>query len=300
MSGSKLAYKGFVYIFFYVIACAISNVFVNHTTRVVSPIVSLFYSSIFTILFFSVLNLKELSQNIKLIKENKTSILILNFFNAVIWLVIFFSLKELSPAVFSCLFLGAIPIHIFLLELKNSKLSKKNYTIATLLLIIFMLMLLLVFQDVEENNYYQIIKYGALVVVVGGIVGAFIMKISKTLAIKNMSASLVVSLRFYGLLLLSFLLLILNPSQFLVEPEVLGELFLLSLVSMALPLFLLQKALKTISPLFASIIITIIPVLTYFLQLMTGYYIFSLVKLSIIMLFALCLTVLAYVKTREQ
>ncbi len=292
--------RGLMYISLYVIISAISPIFVNHTTRSIEPIVTLFYSSIFTIIFFSILNLGELTENIVLIKKNKRSILWLNVLNAIIWFVIFFSLQVLSPAVFACLFLGAIPINLFLLELRKSKASNKsNITTAMLLLTMFILMLLLVSQDMSEANSFQILKYGAIVTIIGGIVAAFIMKISKELANENLSASLVVSLRFYGLLLISLMFVLSNPSQFLVNPIVLAEVFALALISMALPLFLLQKALKTLSPLYASIIITTIPILTYFLQLITGYYSFSIVKLGIIILFSLSLIVLTYLKKKE-
>ena len=198
-----------------------------------------------------------MTRNIKLIKKNKHSILWLNLLNAIIWFVIFFSLKVLSPSVFSCLFLGAIPINLFLLELSTSKASNKsNVTTALFLLILFVLMLSLVAQDMSETNSLQILKYGALVTIIGGIVAAFIMKISKELATNNLSASLVVSLRFYGLLVISLIMIISNPSQLLVKPNVLAELFALALTSMALPLFLLQKALKTLSPLYACLLYT--------------------------------------------
>lgn len=301
MSVKTIISKSTIYISGYVIMCAISHVSINHTARSIDPIVLLFYTSLFTIIFFSLLNLRELTKNITIIKDNIKSILWLNLLNAIIWFVTFFSLKFLSPAVFACLFLGAIPIHIFLLELKKSKATRKSNSITAILLcIMFILMLALVFQDLDTTNSYKTFKYGALVVFVGGSVAAFIMKISKQLAVKNVSASLVVSLRFYGLLIISFVLLMQNSTQFLVSSNVLIEFLALALISMALPLFLLQKALKTTSPLFTSIIITIIPVLTYFLQVITGYYSFSIVKLVITILFSLSLILLAYLKKRKQ
>ena len=301
MLPKKLILRGGFYVFFYVVTSSISNVFINHSTRSIEPIVTLFYTSIFTIIFFSFLNFGELNKNIVLIKENMKSILWLNFLNAIIWFVIFFSLKILSPSVFSSLFLGAIPIILFILELKKSTASKKsNFTITLLLLTMFVLMVLLVSQDMSESNSFQILKYGVLVTVIGGIVAAYIMKISKKLATKNLSASLVVSLRFYGLLIISLIIIVSNNSQFLVQPIVLIELFSLALVSMALPLFLLQKALKTLNPLYASIIITVIPILTYFLQLITGYYSFSALKLGITILFSITLIVLTYLKKKDR
>lgn len=301
MTHKKLVVNGSLFIFFYVIASAISNVFVNHTTRSINPIVTLFYSSIFTIIFFSILNFGELSKNISLIKENKKSIIWLNFLNAIIWFIIFYSLKVLSPAVFSCLFLGAIPINLFILELKKSKDSKKNnLLIAILLLAIFILMLLLVSKDMSETNTSQILKYGALVTVIGGISAAFIMKISKKLADKNLAASLVVSLRFYGLLIISLIIIILNKPQLQLKPIVLLELLALAMVSMALPLYLLQKALKTLNPLYASIIITVIPILTYLFQILTGYYSFSNSKFGITILLSISLIVLTYLKRKKQ
>ncbi|GAA3645173.1 hypothetical protein GCM10022397_32680 [Flavivirga jejuensis] len=60
-------------------------------------------------------------------------ILWLNVLNAIIWFAIFYSLKVLSPAVFACLFLRAIPINLFIFELRKSKASNKsNFTTATL------------------------------------------------------------------------------------------------------------------------------------------------------------------------
>lgn len=301
MSRKVLISKGGVYIFFYVIMCAISNVFVNHTTRTIDPVVTLFYTSIFTIVFFLVLNLGELTSNIVLIKKNKKSILWLNLLNAIIWFVIFFSLKVLSPSVFACLFLGAIPINLFVIELKKSNVSnKKNVITALFLLIIFLLMLFLVSYDMGGNNSIQILKYGTLVTVVGGMVAAFVMKISKELAVKNLSASMVVSLRFYGLLVISFIMGILNPTQLLIGSTALIELLVLALTSMALPLFLLQKALKTLSPLYASIMITTIPILTYLFQLVTGYYLFSVVKFGITIVFSIVLIILTHLKKKDK
>lgn len=293
MSHKVIISKGSLYIFFYIITSAISNVFINHTTRSIDPIVSLFYTSIFTIVFFSILNFGELTKNIILVKKNMNSILWLNLLNAIIWFVIFFSLKVLSPSVFSCLFLGAIPINLFILELRKSTVSnKRNFTSALLLLTMFLLMLSLVSQEMSKTNSFQILKYGAIVMVIGGLAAAFIMKISKELATKDLSASLVVSLRFYGLLIISLLIIIFNPIQLIIKPMVLAEFLALALFSMALPLFLLQKALKTLNPLYTSIIITSIPILTYFLQLCTGYYLFSHIKLGVTLLFSLCLIIL--------
>lgn len=292
--------KGAIYIVSYVLISAFSHVFVNHTTRSIAPTVTLFYTSIVTIIFFSIVNLGELTKNMVLIKNNTKLILWLNLLNAIIWFVIFFSLKVLSPAVFACLFLGAIPINLFIIGLRKSNASRKsNFTTALLLLVMFILMLLLVSQDMNQTNSFQIVKYGVIVTIIGGIVAAYIMKISKELAIKNLSASLVVSLRFYGLLIISLALVISKPIQLVVTPKVFAELFVLALTSMALPLFLLQKALKTLSPLFASIIITAIPVLTYFLQLVTGYYSFSPIKLGITILFSLSLIILTYLKKKN-
>ncbi|WP_010183044.1 hypothetical protein [Aquimarina agarilytica] len=115
MTKKKVLSKGAIYIVSYVLISAISHVFVNHTTRSIAPTVTLFYTSIFTIIFFSIVNLGELTKNILLVKENKKLILWLNLLNAIIWFVIFFSLKVLSPAVFACLFLGAIPINTLLI-----------------------------------------------------------------------------------------------------------------------------------------------------------------------------------------
>lgn len=236
-----------------------------------------------------------------LIKNNMNSILWLNFLNAVIWIVIFFSLKVLSPAAFSCLFLGAIPINLFILELRKSKATyKKNFTTAFLLLTTFLLMLLLVYQEVNEVNLFQILKYGIIVTVIGGMVAAFIMKISKELATKNLSATLVVSLRFYGLLVISLLFIIWNSTRITINPIVLAEFSVLALISMAFPLFLLQKALKTLNLLYTSIIITTIPILTYFLQLFSGYYLFSYTKLGITILFSFCLIILNYLNKRDN
>ena len=301
MTSKKLITKGVFFIFSYVIVSAISNVFINHTTRSIDPIVTLFYSSIFTIIFFSILNFGELNKNLSLIKENKKPILWLNILNAIIWFVIFYSLKVLSPSVFSCLFLGAIPISLFMIELRNSRTSKKNnFIIAILLFSIFILMLLLVYQDINSENILLILKYGTLVTVVGSVVAAFIMKISKELADKNLPASLVVSLRFYGLLIISILIIISNQSQLLIKSTVLLELLILALTSMAFPLFLLQKALKTLNPLYASIMITVIPILTYLLQILTGYYTFSIVNFGITIAFSLLLIILTYQKRRDK
>ncbi len=300
MLQKKYISKGFIYICAYILISALSHVFVNHTTRSIAPIVTLFYSSIFTIVFFLILNSRELTKNIVLIKKNKKLILWLNLLNAIIWFVIFFSLKVLSPAVFACLFLGAIPMNLFIFELRKSKASNKsNFITAILLVTMFILMLALVYQDISMENSFQIVKYAAIVISIGGVVAAFIMNISKELAIKNLSASLVVSLRFYGLLLISLVIVLVNPSQLLVKPTVLIEIFMLALISMALPLFLLQKSLKTLSPFYASILITAIPVLTYSLQLITGYYSFSASKLAITLLFSLTLIILAYLKKQK-
>lgn len=229
------------------------------------------------------------------------AILWLNLLNAIIWFVIFFSLKVLSPSVFSCLFLGAIPISLFILGLRKSTASnKRNFTTAFLLLAMFLLMLSLVSQEMSKANSFQILKYGTIVMVIGGVAAAFIMKISKELATKNLSASLVVSLRFYGLLVISLLLIIPNPTRLIIKPIVLAEFLALALFSMALPLFLLQKALKTLNPLHTSIIITSIPILTYFLQLCIDYYLFSYTKLGVTFLFSLCLIILNYLNKKDK
>ncbi len=164
----------------------------------------------------------------------------------------------------------------------------------------FIVMILLASQDLKENNFSIIMKYGTLVTIVGGIVGAFIMKTSKKLADKSLPASLVVSLRFYGLLILSFLMILFSKISFNIQLNVLAELLALALLSMAFPLFLLQKALKYLNALYVSIIITVIPVLTYLIQLTTSYYDFSIFKLILTIIFSLTLLSLTYLKKNSK
>ena len=161
-------------------------------------------------------------------------------------------------------------------------------------------MVLLASQDLSENNLPIILKYGTLVTIVGGIIGALIMKTSKKLADKNLPASLVVSLRFYGLLILSFILILFSEISFNIQFDILTELLALALVSMAFPLFLLQKALKYLNALYVSIIITVIPVLTYLIQLTTSYYEFSIFKLSLTIIFSFILLILTYLKKSSK
>ena len=293
--------KSTLYIIAYIVVCAISHVFVNHTTRTVAPAVSLFYAALFTIVFFSILHIKTLKQSVVLIQKHKKSIFWLNLLNAIIWFVAFFSLQVLSPSVFACLFLGAIPINLFILQLITPQKEKQNnLRIGMALFVMFCIMLCLVGLDIEATTSYNVIIYGCIVVFLGGITAAFVMKISKKLATKKVPASLVVALRFYGLLVISFLWVAINYEDFFIGPLLLLKLFLVAMVSMALPLFLLQKALETINTLYASILIAFIPVLTYFLQLATGYYLFSLLKLGITLLFCISLIVLAYYKKKQK
>ncbi len=289
--------KGAIYMLGYVVVSATGHVFINHTVRSVDPFVSLLYTSLITILFFSVLHLGELRKHRALVKQHKGAIVWLNVLNAIIWFVAFFCLKALSPAVFACLFLGAIPIQLFLIEIRKSSHSvKTKWITATLLFTLFILMLALVVQETEGMGMATMLQYGLIVVGIGGVAAASILKISKRLASEKLSASLVVSLRFYGVLMISLALCIIYQVPLVISPSLGIELVVLALVSMALPLFLLQKGLQTFSPMSASIVITIIPVLTYCLQLCTGYYSFSFPKLGIILLCSLVLVALAFQK----
>lgn len=242
----------------YAIITALSSILIHETTQVVTPLLSAFNTFLFCLLiytFFSLGTFKKLTQ----IKSNIFSITMLNVTTAICWIFTFFSLKYIPPELYLFVYLCAMPI--FSTVLYRTKVTKSLLLFSGLVIL---------FYTYHNNALF----FGVLLAFVGGSSGTVYSIYSKRIT-GIFTTSEILSLRFYLVVITTFMLCMTLGSWESLSTSTYGQLGLLSLVSVVLPLTLFQVGLKNLNIMRALSYMPLAPLLCYFLNLMLGHQVFN-------------------------
>lgn len=286
---------GAIFTFLYCLTTSFSLVIVSHYEQNFSPIKLIFYNFFFTTLFFTPFIITHIKQIKQLIANNKHLVFQANIATAISWISAFFSLKYIEPTIVVAVVFGLQPSVTLLLMLKNKELGiikKQDYYFG---LLITLLVIAVIVYHIFNLNFHlstqEFYSYlGALLLaVLGGISTTYITFCTKKMYSKGFSSVQTIALRFYLLLIIaSFLFYNSNLSLRITELEF-TEILAISIISVMLPIYFIQKSVQYTNPLNISLITPLLPALTYILQLI--YLKISLTKPMLFLIFLLSGTI---------
>ena len=263
---------GVLYVFIFVALSSMKTVYVGWLAQSVHPVVLVFLSFLFVHIWFATrLFLVRESQETSM-KHHWVWIFLLNLSTAGSWFSLYLSLKDFEPAVSVALIHGFSPV----LTLFLNKFLRKDHAQSTgqfypsmgLLVILGSLGLATMkgktgVGSLNVLNSYLGFSYCFLCSV------SMVLNnvLSKKLYDRNFQPREVMAIRFPALLILSGSMIALDPAlQIPLDLGVLSGLMMIAIFGVTIPLFSLQKGIQCIEPIWVSIMLATIPVVTFLMQ----------------------------------
>lgn len=255
----------------YVLSTALSLVVINSVETHIHPSIVAFYSFLICVLFFNLLNFNRNKYVYTAFLRCKVDFLILNGLTAVIWLGTFWGLEYVAPTIFVVLFMGVIPYSTMLIS--RDKKVFFNFRTVSLLFGIAVTLAFIIYENIHLVTLSVNTYIGLFLAVVSGFFSAvyivYSAHLQKKLALETKDF---LCARFYMLILLCFFIAIYRGYDF--QFDVLYsnwyDFISVSIFTVIIPLYSLQKAILTIGPVKVSCLIPFTPIVTYVLQIFLG------------------------------
>lgn len=248
---------------------------VNKLEATGDPFTIVFFTFLFTTVFFTLINLPSIREFCSNLRHSPKQLVVINIVSVVIWLGVFWSLKYLNPAESLCVYMSMTPIAtlLFTTKLKNIGQHKKDIFYG-LAIIILLSILVLDTVYLVPNKWFVFL--GVIFGLAAGITGAFYNVFSQKMHKNNFTATQVLAMRFYLLLIISLVMSVHGNMLMATLHNISWITFLgLALLSSVLPLFFKQQAIIFIGAQKISYVMPFTPVAAYGIELLTGAYKFN-------------------------
>jgi hypothetical protein len=251
------------YSLIYALSTSLSIILIEKMGEQLPPLLSLLICTLFTTVYFHLINFKTIPliyrQMFKATKDWLLNCAIV----AVIWIVTFYGAKEADGFMFLFVyFITAAIISCVALLLHNAKISYSQLIGAIGLLALLIIVVFIQQPPLKHLNY----AYGILLAIIGGISAYIYRKMSYSLLNKSqLSASQILSVRFYGIILIAMIatphnsFALLNFKSFIYT-------IIIAILSFLLPLYANQRGIINAGPEVHSIIGASCPLITYVLE----------------------------------
>jgi len=296
MKRSLLITYGSLYIVLYCFTSASSFVIVDQLEHAVPPMTLAFYAFLVTTIFFSILCVRNRKDLIGKIKRDTGLVLKMNIATTYMWISTFYAVKFLSPSLFLSIFLGVAPIIVLLLTINSPHAKKERYYDIGFAFLLAATLLALIVDEIFYLQQFAHVAFYILLAISSGIAGGFTLIYARQLSLKKFSAMQVLAVRFYLIILTSFFFIIYTQRSLSVPQGLFIYVTVIAGISIALPLYLLQKGLEKIDALHVAFITPLIPVISYFLQLIEPDYRFIWDEFILIVVLTLVIIASAAVK----
>lgn len=251
----------YIYTFAYVILTSLSLTFIHQAGHFIPPSLTLFISTIIAILFFHLINFKEIKSIYQKTWSAKGLWISMMISVAVIWLATIYGPTLISPSLFILLgFSLSCLLGIFFNYLKE----KKWYLLVSGLgILIFSSWITIDYLNHFISNHVFV---GMGLGLLSGLFFFIYSKQSHQLSnTSQLTTTQILAVRFWLTLLLCALLLPTSPLHYL-DIHSWMYILLICIVSLILPIFLLLKGILKIGAEKSSIICGLIPAITYVVQ----------------------------------
>jgi len=248
------------YSFMYVFVFGFAAVLIQKLYLNISPIFSLLISASIATIFFNIINIGKLKETYKKIWDQKIAC-----FGIMLTILVMWNCAMTGPGLIgasSFAFLNFAWLGMLGLLISGIENRVNMYAGLFVFLLIF-----IVICTHFSHHYSKNMLWGIIVALTGGTSSYIYFKQSKSLVEKTqLSPTQMLSFRFYLTIFILFALLPKGSFVIFSTWKNYGEITLLSLSSLIIPLFFIQKALEKISAEQNAIIISLTPVFISFLQ----------------------------------
>ncbi|TAK76075.1 MAG: DMT family transporter [Gammaproteobacteria bacterium] len=274
---------GYVSIFLCCVANAVSLVFISNLNKTHDQMLSIFMTFGYATLLFNLFNFKKIPSLYFSVAKNFKLLLKMNIVTLFNWLSSFLALSYIDPATAICVILGVVSVTIFVMSIPRRK-AAENKHLAMCVFLILISMALIIKQYTSMNTLHansNMAIVGITCCIISGVSGAFIGVSSESMGQAGFSVSQILATRFYLLVIVSGTIFFFSKSHASLVID--WKYYLLaSLLIVFFPLIMYQTAIRTLGTLMVSLLEPFTPVITYFLQVLTGGYQFNL--LTVILL----------------
>ncbi|MGE7543739.1 EamA family transporter [Sporosarcina newyorkensis] len=192
----------------------------------------------------------------------------LNLSSALTFMGFYYALKYIEPAIVSSLEMGIGPLFVILIALFQRKavtLEKWGIAVGTLLTTFLLIYAVFTGQSATAIQWDVNVLLGIFASVACGLGAVLCTIYSKQLSNEGWTSSMILSKRFYGIILLSFFFT--YDLIFDYALENIGWILVITFTGVLIPMYLLQKGIQYCETFLVMMSLCFIPVITFFLQL---------------------------------
>lgn len=257
---------------------SISFVFMAKVVKNVNPVVSTFFTYSIAAIFFSIINLKHFYKILKVIKQYKYLVFKINVSTLVNTLLAFYIVLFISPISYIIVFFSGLS---FFNAILTKNIINKTELFFNFLTIILALNISFLISNAELYNTLM----GLILTLISTLFAAFYMQDSALLHIKSkITVSQILSIRFILVIIVCGFYSFLEINNQIITAKDFGLLSLIAITGTIIPLFLIQKSIKTIGPQKTSKLTPLTSVLCLIFMKLIGAQTFSIVEVTLTIL----------------
>ena len=280
---------GYVAALLYAMVTALSMSFIHESDQHTPIMVSASWVFLVAILWFSMVNYRRLARLYGSVWNYRQDWLHINVATVINWLATFWALNYISPLLFIMLMMSLLPSATYMINLVITK-SKPN--MQQCMYMVSLLLLCFVFTAVSgvmKSSHHDLV-WGIAITIIATVAGSYYLVRSSVLQQKaKMTAVDILTLRFIMITVVTVTLADKHQLVRAVFDPGLGHMLLLSLVTVILPLYCLQQALRLVGPVNTSFIIPFTPIFSLFIQATFFHESFSLMEGLLVMFISMML-----------
>lgn len=247
------------------ILTSISQVYYSNRVQAVHPFLFTGISFFLTTVFFQLITSKQKIEPCW--KEARSSLWKLNGASILAFMGFYFALKYIEPAIVSSLEMGLGPLFALLLAIQQKKrVINAQWGLAIGIFAASLLLIGAIFTGksaVQTWDQSSILGVGASILC--GLGAVLCTVYSKQLSQLGWTSSMILSKRFYGIILLSFIATYDVMFTYLLEN--IDWILLMTVIGVLIPMYLLQKGIQYCEVFLVMMSLCFIPVFTFFFQL---------------------------------
>jgi len=216
------------------------------------------------------------------------------------FLTAFYALNYIDPATMLCLDMGTLPIASFFLFTKPSDYHKHKGMLLSILFVIGG-MGMIIYQNLQTLptalSWLPFAK-GALLACTDGVAFSFVGVLSEKLHRNKLYVSEVAGTRFILVMCVSLILSLCNGAFVRLTPLDMQHFLLSALLVLILPVPLYQLSIAKLGASLVAVLMSLVPILAYFIQLYTGRYQFNAYIFTSLLICSLAICLLNIMKKR--
>lgn len=251
---------------------AMNTVYLSHVTKTLPPeLVATGGFIVATILFFitSHFSKEKISISERVTLAGKMNLFILNIATAMAWLGLFFALVYIRPSIASMVLNGVTPLFSILAVIifLGGQVTKSEWISSIGLLIslayISFLSLGETSQSLESTNFI----YGAISASIAGVGQVIVVFYSRRILDRGIRPHEILQFRFFAIILICVAIIIFKKADLSNIWNNIPVFIIVGVLFVALPLYLLQWGIKSTDAVTVNIIVSCIPLMVIFLEL---------------------------------